>query len=417
MANNYKYAKDTYAKFGVDTEKVLKVLDAIPLSMHCWQGDDVVGFETTSGSLSGDGIQTTGNYPGKARNPDELRADIAEALKYIPGATRLNLHAIYGEFGGKKVDRNEIEFRHFKGWADWCKEMNMGMDFNPTFFSHPLSSDGFSLSSADKGRRNFWIEHGIACREIAAKIGKALNNTVITNFWVHDGMKDLPADRLSPRERLADSLDKIFAKKISPKLNKDSVECKLFGIGSESYVVGSHEFYMGYAVKNQKLLTLDSGHFHPTETIADKISSALMFVPEVLLHVSRGVRWDSDHVVLADDNTMAIMQEIVRTNSVEKVHIGMDFFDASINRIFAWAVGMRAARKSLLCALLDPIAMMRKAENEFDYGSRLALMEEARVLPWGDVWEEYCKRTGKANGLKMLDGIKKYEAKVLSKRG
>ncbi len=416
MANNYKYAKDMYAKFGVDTEKVLKILDAIPLSMHCWQGDDVVGFETSSGALSGDGIQTTGNFPGKARNPEELRADIAEAMKYIPGATRLNLHAIYGEFGGKKVDRNEIEFKHFKGWADWCKGMNMGMDFNPTFFSHPLSSDGFSLSSADKGRRNFWIEHGIACREIAAKIGKALNNTVVTNFWVHDGMKDLPADRLAPRERLADSLDKIFAKKISTKLNKDSVECKLFGIGSESYVVGSHEFYMGYAVKNQKLLTLDSGHFHPTETIADKISSALMFVPEVLLHVSRGVRWDSDHVVLADDNTMAIMQEIVRTNSIDKVHIGMDFFDASINRIFAWAIGMRSARKCLLCALLDPIAMMRKAENEFDFGSRLALMEEAKTLPWGDVWEEYCKRSGKANGLKMLEGIKKYEAKVLSKR-
>ncbi len=416
MASNYKTAKDRYAKFGVDTEKAMKLLDTIPLSMHCWQGDDVCGFETSSGALSGDGIQTTGNFPGKARNPDELRADISEAMKYIPGATRLNLHAIYVEFGGKKVDRNEIEFKHFKGWADWCKEMNMGMDFNPTFFSHPLSSDGFSLSSADKVRRDFWIEHGIACREIAAKIGKTLNNTVVTNFWVHDGMKDFPADRLAPRERLADSLDKIFAKKISTKLNKDSVECKLFGIGSESYVVGSHEFYMGYAVKNGLLLTLDSGHFHPTEQIADKISSALMFVPEVLLHVSRGVRWDSDHVVVSDDATMAIMQEIVRAGATDKVHIGMDFFDASINRIFAWVIGMRAARKSLLCALLDPIAMMKKAEDSFDYGTRLALMEEARNLPASEVWEEYCTRKGKPSGLKMLQGIKKYEEKVLVKR-
>ena len=416
MASKYKAAKDKYAKFGVDTEKAIKILDSIPLSMHCWQGDDVGGFETADSTLSGGGIQATGNFPGKARNPEELRADISEAMKYIPGATRLNLHAIYGEFGGKKVDRNEIEFKHFKGWTDWCKSMNMGMDFNPTFFSHPLSADGFSLSSSDKGVREFWIEHGIACREIAAKIGKALGNTVITNFWIHDGMKDFPADRLSPRERLSDSLDKIFAKKISPKLNKDSVECKLFGIGSESYVVGSHEFYMGYAVKNQILLTLDSGHFHPTEQIADKISSTLMFVPELLLHVSRGVRWDSDHVVISDDPTMAIMQEIVRSNAINRVHIGMDFFDASINRIFAWVIGMRAARKSLLCALLDPLSLMRKAEDAADYGVRLALMEEARNLPSADVWEEYCSRKGKPCGLKMLSDIKKYEENVLLKR-
>ncbi len=416
MANTYKYAKDVYAKFGVDTEKVLKTLDTIPLSMHCWQGDDVGGFETPDAELSGGGIQTTGNFPGKARNIDELRADISEALKYIPGKTRLNIHACYGEFGGKKVDRNEISYDNFKGWVDWCKAKNLGVDFNPTYFSHPLSNDGFTLSSADKGVREFWIEHGIACRKIAEKMGKALNDTVITNFWMPDGMKDFPADRLAPRERMADSLDKILKVKVAKKFNKDSVECKLFGIGSESYVVGSHEFFMGYAVKNQTLLTLDSGHFHPTETIADKISSALLFVPEILLHVSRGVRWDSDHVVVSDDNTNAIMQEIVRCGAVDKVHIGMDFFDASINRIFAWAIGMRAARKCLLNALLDPMAMMRKAENAGDYGTRLALIEESRNLPSAAVWEEYCKRTGKPAGLKMIDGIKKYESKVLFKR-
>ncbi len=416
MANNYKNAKDRYAKFGVDTEKVLKILDAIPLSMHCWQGDDVCGFENPDGGLAGDGIQTTGNYVGKARNVEELRADVDEALKYIPGATRMNLHAIYGEFGGKKVERNDIEYRHFAGWVDWCKQRNMGIDFNPTYFSHPLVKDGMTLSSPDKGVRKYWIEHGIACRKIAEKIGKNLGKTVITNFWMPDGMKDMPADRLAPRERMADSLDRIMAAKVSKKFDRDSLECKLFGIGSESYVVASHEFVMGYAVKNQMVMTLDSGHFHPTETISDKISSALMFVPELLLHVSRGVRWDSDHVVLFDDNTTAIMQEIVRAGAVDRVHIGMDFFDASINRIFAWAIGMRAARKALMFALLDPIAMMRKAENDVDFGTRLALMEEARTLPFADVWEEYCLRTNKLTGSKMLEGIKKYESKVLANR-
>ena len=416
MANTYKDAKEQYAKFGVDTEKAIQILDSIPLSMHCWQGDDVCGFETPDAGLSGDGIQATGNYPGKARNPDELRADIDEAVKYIPGKIRLNLHAIYGEFGGKKVERNKIGYENFKGWVDWCKSRKMGIDFNPTYFSHPLVKDGMTLSSPDKGVRQYWVEHGIACRKIAERIGKELGDTVITNFWMPDGMKDMPADRLAPRERMADSLDKIFKVKISKKYNKDSFESKLFGIGSESYVVGSHEFVMGYAVKNGILITFDSGHFHPTETIADKISSALLFVPELLLHVSRGVRWDSDHVVLFDDNTTAIMQEIVRTNAIDKVHIGMDYFDASINRIFAWALGMRAARKALLYALLEPVAMMRKAENDVDFGMRLALMEESRTLPFADVWAEYCKRSGKPCGLKMFEGIKKYEQKVLSKR-
>ncbi len=416
MANNYKYAKEQYAKFGVNTDKALETLDKIPLSMHCWQGDDVCGFETPDAGLSGDGIQTTGNFPGKARNIDELRQDIDEALKYIPGKTRLNLHAIYGEFGGKKVDRNAIEYKNFKGWVDWCKARKMGIDFNPTYFSHPLVKDGLTLSSPDKGVRQYWVEHGIACRKIAEKMGKELGETVITNFWMPDGMKDMPADRLSPRKRMADSLDKIFAVKISKKYNKDAFESKLFGIGSESYVVGSHEFVMGYCVKNQILITLDSGHFHPTEMIADKISSALLFSPEILLHVSRGVRWDSDHVVITDDSTMSIMQEIIRCQAADKVHIGMDFFDASINRIFAWAIGMRAARKALLCALLDPLAMMKDAEAKVDFGTRLALMEEAKNLPSADVWQEYCQRTQKLNGMAMLKGVKEYERKVLSNR-
>lgn len=416
MANNYKYAKEQYAKFGVNTDKALETLDKIPLSMHCWQGDDVCGFETPDAGLSGDGIQTTGNFPGKACNIDELRQDIDEALKYIPGKTRLNLHAIYGEFGGKKVDRNAIEYKNFKGWVDWCKARKMGIDFNPTYFSHPLVKDGLTLSSPDKGVRQYWVEHGIACRKIAEKMGKELGETVITNFWMPDGMKDMPADRLSPRKRMADSLDKIFAVKVSKKYNKDAFESKLFGIGSESYVVGSHEFVMGYCVKNQILITLDSGHFHPTEMIADKISSALLFSPEILLHVSRGVRWDSDHVVITDDSTMSIMQEIIRCQAADKVHIGMDFFDASINRIFAWAIGMRAARKALLCALLDPLAMMKDAEAKVDFGTRLALMEEAKNLPSADVWQEYCQRTQKLNGMAMLKGVKEYERKVLSKR-
>lgn len=416
MSNVYKSAQEKYAKYGIDTEKVIKAAVAVPLSMHCWQGDDVGGFETPDAELSGGGIQATGNFPGKARNVEELRADIDEAAKYIPGKLRLNLHAIYGEFGGKKVDRDEIDYCHFKGWVDWCKSRKMGIDFNPTYFSHPLAADGFTLSHKDRKVRKFWIDHGIACRKIAEKIGKALSDTVITNFWMPDGYKDLPADRLAPRKRMEESLDEIFSVKINKKYDKDSVECKLFGIGSESYVVGSHEFFMGYAVKNNILLTLDSGHFHPTEQIADKISSMLLFVPEILLHVSRGVRWDSDHIVLFDDATNAIMQEIVRCGALNRVHIGMDFFDASVNRITAWALGMRSARKCILAALLDPIAQMRKAENSWDFGSRLALMEEAKTLPFAAVWDELCERENIPSGLEMIDSIKAYEKNVLLKR-
>lgn len=416
MKQEFKAAKQVYAQYGVDVEKAIEILDKIPLSMHCWQGDDVGGFESPDAVLSGGGIQATGNFFGKARNPEQLRADILEARKYIPGKTRLNLHAIYGEFGGKKIDRNEISFEHFKTWVDWCKANGLGMDFNPSYFSHPLAADGMTLSSPDKSVRNFWIEHGIACRKIAEKAGKILGDAVITNFWMPDGMKDIPADRLAPRERMQDSLDKIFKEKINPKFNRDAVESKLFGIGSESYVVGSHEFFMGYAFKNKKILTLDTGHFHPTESIADKISSTLLFVPELLLHVSRGVRWDSDHVVIFDDSTAALMQEIIRCDALAKVHIGMDFFDASINRIFAWVIGMRSARKCLLSALLEPSKLLRSAENSCDFGSRLALMEEAKSLPLSAVWAEYCLRSGVSGGLQMLSSIKKYEATVLRSR-
>jgi L-rhamnose isomerase len=415
MTTAYTLAQDTYAELGVDTEAALTSLATIPISLHCWQGDDVGGFEAGAGALTG-GIQATGNYPGKARTIAELRADLDKALSLIPGKHRLNLHAIYGDFGGRKIDRNEITAPLFQGWIDWCRERGLGLDFNPSYFSHPLSADGFTLSSPDKAIREFWIEHGIRCREIAAEAGKQLCNTVVTNFWIPDGYKDTPVDRKTPRERLETSLDAVFAKAINPKHNLDAVECKLFGIGSESYVVGSHEFYMGYAIKNQKLLCLDAGHFHPTETIADKISSILQFVPELLLHVSRGVRWDSDHVVLLDDATRAIMEEIVRGGFTSRTHIGLDFFDASINRVAAWTIGTRNALKCLLLALLEPLEKLRAAENEGDHTTRLALMEESKTLPFPAVWDEHCRRRNVPVGTKWLDEVKSYESAVLAKR-
>ncbi len=389
-------------------------LARIPISLHCWQGDDVGGFENTGEGLSG-GIAVTGNYPGKARTPDELRADLDKALSLIPGKHRLNLHAFYGEFGGKKVDRNEIRPEHFKGWIDWAKANGMGMDFNPTCFAHPKSADGFTLSHSKKSIRDFWVEHCIACREIGAVMGKALGSPTVTNVWIPDGFKDTPVDRLAPRQRLADSLDRVFAKKINPKHHLDAVECKLFGIGSESYVVGSHEFYMGYAIKNQKLLCLDAGHFHPTEGIADKLTSALMYVPEILLHVSRGVRWDSDHVVILDDALQSIASELVRNKLVGRTHIGLDFFDASINRIAAWTIGTRNTLKALLMALLEPPSL-KEAEKSGDYTARLALMEEAKSLPWAAVWDMYCETQGVPAGAAWLDEVKTYESQVLAKR-
>ena len=410
----YTTAKQRYADVGVDTDAVMKKLASIPISLHCWQGDDVGGFETNSEGLSG-GIAVTGNYPGKARTPDELRADLDKALSLIPGKHRLNLHAFYGEFGGKNVDRDEIEPKHFKNWIDWAKQNKMGMDFNPTCFAHPKAADGFTLSHSNKGVRDFWIEHCQRSRDISAAMGKALGSPCVMNVWIPDGYKDTPVDRVSPRQRLEKSLDKVFSKKQNPKHMLDAVECKLFGIGSESYVVGSHEFYMGYAVKNQKLLCLDAGHFHPTETIADKLGSALMFVPEILLHVSRGVRWDSDHVVTLDDSLQAISSALVRDNLLSRTHIGLDFFDASINRIAAWTIGTRNTLKSLLIALLEPAAL-REAEKSGDLTTRLALMEELKSMPWGDVWDEYCKRQNVPVGMDWVKETQKYESSVLSKR-
>ncbi len=416
MSTSYSLAQTAYAAFGVDTEAALKALAEIPISLHCWQGDDVGGSEHPDATLSGGGIQTTGNYPGKARNLGELRADIDKAISLIPGSHRLNLHACYADLQGEKVDRNAYETRHFQSWIDWAKQRGLGLDFNPTYFSHPLAADGFTLSHKDAGVRQFWVEHGIACRKIAADMGKQLGDKTVTNFWIPDGYKDIPADRKAPRQRLEASLDAIFAEKIDPALNVDAVECKLFGIGSESYVVGSHEFYMGYAVKHQILLCLDAGHFHPTETIADKISSALQFVPEILLHVSRGVRWDSDHVVLLDDPTRAIAEELVRGGFLGRTHIGLDFFDASINRIAAWVIGSRATLKALLLALLEPAAKLRAAEDAGDFATRLALIEEAKALPFAAVWDEFCARQNVPVGVAWLDEVKCYEANVLAKR-
>jgi L-rhamnose isomerase len=410
----FRLAKERYADLGVNVEKSLTRLARIPISLHCWQGDDVGGFENLTTGLGG-GLAVTGNYPGKARTPNELRSDLEMALSLIPGKHRLNLHASYRETDGKWVDRNEIEPKHFQGWIHWAKKNGLGMDFNPTFFSHEKAADGFTLSHRDKGIRQFWIEHGIACRKIGTAIGQALGKPCITNVWIPDGHKDTPADRKGPRERLAEALDSIFAKPISPKLNLDSVEPKLFGIGSESYVVGSHEFYLGYAISRKKLLTLDAGHYHPTESISDKISSVLQFLTEILLHVSRGIRWDSDHVVTLTDDLQSIAREIIANDYADRVHIGLDYFDASINRIAAWVIGARNMLRALLIALLEPPGI-RQTEIAGDYTARLARQEEAKTLPLGAVWDYYCESKGVPLGEKWLLETKRYEKTVLSKR-
>jgi L-rhamnose isomerase len=411
----FQLAGERYAAMGVNVETALKQLAAIPLSLHCWQGDDVGGFENFGGTLGG-GLAVTGNYPGKARTPDELRADLEKTYSLIPGRHRLNLHAFYGEFGGKKVDRDAIEPRHFANWIAWAKQNKLGLDFNPTCFSHPKAAEGFTLSHRDKGIRQFWIEHCRRSREIGAAMGKALGKPCVTNVWIPDGMKDTPADRVGPRQRLAESLDAVFKKAISPRLNLDAVEPKLFGIGSESYVVGSHEFYLGYAISRKKLLCLDAGHYHPTESIADKISSVLQYLPEILLHVSRGVRWDSDHVVTLNDDLLAIAREIVANGFAKRVHIGLDYFDASINRVAAWTIGARNLLRALLIALLEPPAI-KQAEAAGDFTTRLALQEEAKTLPFGAVWDYYCESKGVPAGDAWLAEVKSYEKNVLSQRG
>ncbi len=413
----YEIAKAQYAAIGVDTEAAMKQLQTVPVSMHCWQGDDVGGYEHVGGAELSGGIQATGNYPGKARSIDELRGDIEKALSLIPGTHRLNLHACYLDNGGTFVDRNEIQPEHFQSWIDWAKGKLHGLDFNPTFFSHDKAADGFTLSHPDKGIRDFWIEHGIACRKIGAEMGAQLGTTTVTNVWIPDSYKDTPADRVAPRQRLADSLDAMFTEDIDPKLHLDAVESKLFGIGGESYTVGSHEFYMGYAVSRQKLLCLDAGHYHPTEMISEKISSVMMFCPELLLHVSRPVRWDSDHVVCFDDELQQIAKELVRSGKLDKVHIGLDFFDASINRVAAWVIGTRNMVKALLFAMLEPTEAIRKAELNMDFTQRLVMFEELKTMPWTAVWDYYCAKQNTPVGLSWFDEVKKYESDVLSKRG
>jgi L-rhamnose isomerase len=411
----YDIALQQYKSIGVDVESALKALKEIPISLHCWQGDDVNGFEN-SGNLSDGGIMATGGYPGKARNADELRSDIEKTMTLLPGKLRLNLHAIYAETNGRKVERNELAPEHFEKWIHWAKGHKLGLDFNPSFFAHPKAASGFTLASGDESIRKFWIEHGIACRKIGEAMGFALDSACVTNVWIPDGYKDVPVDRKAPRERLKDSLDKIFAQAIDSRYNLDAVECKLFGIGSESYVVGSHEFYMGYAVKNNKLLCLDAGHFHPTEVISDKISSALAFVDEILLHVSRPVRWDSDHVVILSEELIAIAQQIVRGGFVKRTHIGLDFFDASINRIAAWVIGTRCMIKALLFALLEPTKQLQQAEADGDFTYRLAMLEELKMMPFAAVWDYYCLKSGVPVGISWLEEVRRYEKTVLSKR-
>jgi len=411
----YELARQQYADHGVDTDAALARLGDVAISLHCWQGDDVLGFENVGESLGG-GIAATGNYPGRARTPDELRADATKALSLIPGTHRFNLHAFYGEFGGRRVDRDEIAPEHFAGWIAWAKELGIGLDFNPTFFSHPKAADNFTLAHADPAIRAFWIRHGIACRRIGEAMGAALGRPCVTNHWIPDGMKDTPVDRLGPRERLVASLDEMFAAPIDPAHNLDALEGKLFGLGIESYTVGSHEFYFGYALSRRLLYALDTGHYHPTETIADKISAVLLFLPEILLHVSRGVRWDSDHVVVLNDDLTAIGQELVRGNFLDRTHIGLDYFDASINRVAAWVIGTRNMLKALLAALLEPIDKLRAFEARKDYTSRLALLEELKMLPLGAVWDYYCAAKGVPVGTAWLDSVKEYEERELVKR-
>ncbi len=411
----YRLAKERFAALGVDVDSAVKTLGNVSLSMHCWQGDDVAGFENPGGELGG-GIAATGNYPGKARSAVELRQDLDTAYRLIPGKHRLNLHATYAETGGKAVERDAVLPEHFANWIDWARANQHGVDFNPTLFSHPKADDGFTLSSPDAGIRGFWVDHCIASRKIGEAFGRSLGTPCVTNIWIPDGYKDTPADRKTPRELLRDALDAVLAEKIDPRYNLDAVEPKLFGIGSESYVTGSMEFYTGYAITRQVLLTLDSGHFHPTETIADKISSALLFIPELLLHVSRGVRWDSDHVVTFSDDLQAIAHAIVRDGFLSRVHIGLDYFDASINRIAAWTIGMRNTQRAILMALLEPTAEMRRLETAGDFTKRLALMEEMKAMPVGAVWDNFCLEQGAPIGIAWMDEVKQYEKQVLSKR-
>jgi L-rhamnose isomerase len=414
ITSAYRLAQERYAAMGVDTEQALKKLAGISISLHCWQGDDVGGFENPGGELGG-GIAATGNYPGKARTAGELRQDLDLVYSLLPGTHRLNLHAIYLE-ADHRVERNAIEPRHFSAWKDWAKANHHGLDFNPTCFSHAKAADGFTLSHRDEGIRKYWMEHCVACRRIGEYFGKELGTPAVTNIWIPDGYKDSPADRRMPRERLRDSLDSILAEKIDRRYNLDAVEPKLFGIGSESFVVGSMEFYLAYALSRKILLTLDAGHFHPTETIADKIPALLLFFDDLLLHVSRGVRWDSDHVVTFTDDLQAIAREIIRNDALERIHIGLDYFDASINRVAAWTIGARNTLRALLMGLLEPREMLTGFELEGDFSSRLALQEELKSLPLGTVWDYYCMQKNVPVGMDCMRVVKEYEKRELAGR-
>ncbi len=415
IEKGYAYAKEQYAQLGVDVEAAVKRADSIPVSMHCWQGDDVIGFDGT-GSLTG-GIATTGNYPGRARTPEELRRDIDTARTLIPGAAKLNLHACYAEKNGKKVDRDAYTIEQFQNWADWAKQAGMGLDFNPTFFSHPMMDGDFSLSSRKENVRAFWVEHGKRCREIGLEFARKLGQPCVVNYWMPDGYKDNCADTAALRELMTQSLDAIFAPPVDDTMVPCAVESKLFGVGVESYTVASHEYSMGYALTRNKLYCLDAGHFHPTEVVSAKISAVLSFLDRVLLHVSRGVRWDSDHVISLNDELQQIMDEVLYNGFEKRVFIGLDYFDASINRIACWAIGMRNARKALLSAALSPVAAIKRAEAEGDYTRRFALMEERKTLPLGAVWDYYCMENNVPADGEWFSIVKAYEKEVLSKRG
>ncbi len=411
---SYEEARERYAALGTDTEEAIRRLSGIKISMHCWQGDDVKGFLFRDRELSG-GIQATGNYPGAARTPDELRADMDEAFSLIGGKHKVNLHSTYADTD-EKIDLDAIEPRHYASWVQWAKERGLGLDFNPTCFSHEKAESGYTLSSADESIRSFWVEHCRRSRRVGEYFGRELGQKCVTNVWIPDGSKDVPVDRYAPRLRLKESLDEVFAEKLDPSANLDAVESKLFGIGSESYVVGSHEFYMGYAMKNNVAVCLDAGHFHPTEVISNKLSSLLLFSDEMLLHVSRPVRWDSDHVVALDDELQEIANEVIRNGLLDRIHIGLDFFDASINRVAAWVIGMRNMQKALLRALLEPTAAMKKMELDGDYTARLAYLEEMKAMPWQVVFDEFCARQNVPTGLDWLTEVRAYEKKILAER-
>ena len=416
IRNAYGPAQEAYAALGVDAEQAMEKTRAVALSLHCWQGDDVGGFEN-AGGLGDSGLMVTGNRFGKARTADELRQDMAKALSLVPGRHRVNLHAIYAEMDGRRVERNHLDFAQFERWTGWAKGLGIGMDFNPTFFAHPKAASGFTLAHRDAGIRRFWVEHGIACRRIAERMGRELGSPCVNNVWIPDGCKDNPADRGAPRQRLKESLDAMFSDTLDARFMRDAVESKLFGIGSESYVVGSHEFYLAYAVRNRKVLCLDMGHFHPTESVADKISALFTSLDEILLHVSRGVRWDSDHVVILSDELRGVAEELVWGGYTDRTHIALDYFDASLNRVAAWVIGMRSVIKALLIAFLTPVDKLRRCEEEGDFTGRLAWMEEFKALPFGAVWDDYCQRNDVPAGAAWIEDVNRYEKEVLAKRG